>query len=86
MDNSANSGANTRTTTPAPLHLHAGKPAVGGVGGTWPARKPTPDEGSLIQLLRQANGAKALFVSALLDEFTTYQVVGSVVDYHANDG
>ena len=38
-----------------------------------------------LQLLTQANVAVARF-RALLDEFTTYQVDGSVVDYHASDG
>ena len=38
-----------------------------------------------LQLLTQANVAEARS-RALLDEFTTYQVDGSVVDYHASDG
>ena len=36
-------------------------------------------------LLRQANVAKAPY-GAMLDEFTTYQVEGSIVDYLAADG
>ncbi len=38
-----------------------------------------------LELLRQANVAKAPF-GAMLDEFTTYQVEGGVVDYLAIDG
>jgi hypothetical protein len=38
-----------------------------------------------LQLLTQANVAEAPF-GAVLDEFTTYQVEGSVVDYLASDG
>ena len=38
-----------------------------------------------VQLLTQANVAEAQRC-AVLDEFTTYQVVGSVVDYLAYDG
>ena len=39
-----------------------------------------------VQLLTQANEAEAQLVCALLDESTTYQVGGSVVDYRAFDG
>ena len=38
-----------------------------------------------LRLLRQANVAKAP-LGAMLDEFTTYQVEGSIVDYLAIDG
>ena len=38
-----------------------------------------------LPLLRQANVAKAS-TDAMLDEFTTYQVDGSIVDYLASDG
>ena len=38
-----------------------------------------------LQLLTQANVAEAPS-GAVLDEFTTYQVEGSVVDYLASDG
>ena len=38
-----------------------------------------------MELLTQANVAEAPF-GAVLDEFTTYQVEGSVVDYLASDG
>ncbi len=38
-----------------------------------------------MQLLTQANVAEAP-QGAVLDEFTTYQVEGSVVDYLASDG
>ncbi len=38
-----------------------------------------------LKLLTQANVAEAS-TDALLDEFTTYQVEGSVVDYLASDG
>jgi hypothetical protein len=40
-----------------------------------------------MQLLTQANVAEAPQpCGAVLDEFTTYQVEGSVVDYLASDG
>jgi len=39
-----------------------------------------------MELLTQAKECRSARMSAVLDEFTTYQVEGSVVDYLASDG
>ena len=53
--------------------------------GVWFAETKTSAFNRQLLLLRQANVAKAP-IGAMLDEFTTYQVDGSVVDYLASDG
>jgi hypothetical protein len=63
----------------------------GGRGGSGPEQRPTPGNRQL-DLLTQAHVAEAPWEGshppsgAGLDEFTTYQVDGSVVDYGAIDG
>ncbi len=84
MDNSANCGANTRMIKLALSSSRRVRSERGGVGCYWPVQKPTPVEGSLYSWGRPILQKRPL--GALLDEITTYQVVGSVVDYQASNG
>ncbi len=61
-----------------------GQPGAWGQGCYWPAQRPTPSRADVIVDTGQCS--RSAIRGAVLDEFTTYQVEGSVVDYLASDG
>lgn len=85
-DNCANRAANTWKKIPWPLHQKAGKLVLLGSRKLLAETKTDAFTGSYNCWRRPTKQKRIIFWYAWLDEFTTYQVEGSVVDYLAFDG
>ena len=84
-DNFANGKANTCQAKLTSSKQIQNLFCVCGVGCVSPKQKSTPIY-LAADTVEAGECRESVRMSALLDEFTTYQVEGSVVDYLANDG